>query len=78
MWCRSPAAGRDDRCRDALTATTVPTRKGAGEIAGNAVLGVIPGPLVIAAVTAFYAWLLSAILRNPKAVGELAHGEVQM
>ena len=49
-----------------------------GEVAGNAALGVIPGAFVIAAVAAFYAWLLYAILHNPRAMGELAHGEVHM
>ncbi len=49
-----------------------------GEAAGNAAMGFLPGWLVIAATTAFYAWLLAVAFLGRKVEGELAYGDAHV
>jgi uncharacterized membrane protein len=46
------------------------------ETIANAALGPVPGWLIVAVVTCFYAWLLYMTFQKDKRAGELAHGEV--
>ncbi len=48
------------------------------EIVGNAMLGPVPGWVVLAAVALFYAGLGLATVHADKHSGELAHGEVHV
>ena len=49
-----------------------------GDIFENAALGPLPGWAILAAVAAFYGWLMYAILRADGDGGELAYGQVHV